>query len=144
MDIHKVGVAGCGLMGSGIAQVAAMAGIPTVVREVNEEALSKGIATIEKSLAKLEEKGQIPAGHKTATLEKLRTTQSLEDFKDCDLVIEAIIENLDRKRKLFAELDLIVKPEAIFATNTSSLSVTEMMTATKRRSRFLGMHFFNP
>ncbi|MGH9432111.1 MAG: 3-hydroxyacyl-CoA dehydrogenase family protein, partial [Terriglobia bacterium] len=144
MDIRKVGVAGCGLMGSGIAQVAAMAGIPTVVYEVSEEALNKGMAAIQKSLAKLEEKGQIPAGHRAATLEKLRTTQKLEEFKDCDLVIEAIIENLERKRDLFSELDRIVKPEAIFATNTSSLGVTEMMTATKRGSRFLGMHFFNP
>jgi 3-hydroxybutyryl-CoA dehydrogenase len=144
MEIRKVGVAGCGLMGSGIAQVAAMAGIPTVVREVSQDALKKGMGGIEKSLAKLEEKGQIPAGHKTATLEKLRTTENLADFADCDLVIEAIIENLDRKRELFSELDRIVKPEAIFATNTSSLGVTEMMTATRRGPRFIGMHFFNP
>ncbi len=144
MEIHKVGVAGCGLMGSGIAQVAAMAGIQTVVREVSEEALGKGMAIIQKSLAKLEEKGQVPAGQKAAILGRLRTTQKLEDFADCDLVIEAIIENLDRKRELFSELDRIVKPDAVFASNTSSLGVTEMMTATKRGPQFLGMHFFNP
>jgi len=144
MEIHKVGVAGCGLMGSGIAQVAAMAGIQTVVREVSEEALGKGMTIIQKSLAKLEEKGQVPAGQKAAILGRLRTTQKLEDFADCDLVIEAIIENLDRKRELFSELDRIVKPDAVFASNTSSLGVTEMMTATKRGPQFLGMHFFNP
>src|SRR5487761_838098 len=108
MEIRKVGVAGCGLMGSGIAQVAAMAGIQTVVREVNEEALGKGMAIIQKSLAKLEEKGHIPAGHKAVTLEKLKPTVKLDDFADCDLVIEAIIENLDRKRELFSELDRLV------------------------------------
>jgi 3-hydroxybutyryl-CoA dehydrogenase len=144
MDIRKVGVAGCGLMGSGIAQVAAMAGFPTVVREVSEELLQKGLAIMDKSLGKLAEKGQITAEMKSGALGRLQPTTRLEDFADCDLVIEAIIENLDRKKELFGQLDKIVKPEAIFASNTSSLSITEMMTATRRAPQFLGLHFFNP
>jgi len=144
MEIKKVGVVGCGLMGSGVAQVAAMAGFPTVVREVSNELLSKGLGGIEKSLAKFAEKGQITAEQKAASFARLQPTLKLQDFAECDLVIEAIIENLDRKRELFRELDAIAKPEAIFASNTSSLSVTEMMTATRRASQFLGLHFFNP
>jgi 3-hydroxybutyryl-CoA dehydrogenase len=144
MEIKKVGVAGCGLMGSGIAQVAAMAGFTTVVREVSDELLQKGLGIMEKSLGKLAEKGQITAEAKAAGLARLKPTTRLEDFADCDLVIEAIIENLDRKKELFAQLDKIAKPEAIFASNTSSLSITEMMTATRRAPQFLGMHFFNP
>jgi 3-hydroxybutyryl-CoA dehydrogenase len=144
MEIKKVGVVGCGLMGSGIAQVAAMSGFPTVVREVSDALLQKGLASIEKSLAKFAEKGQITSEQKAETLARLQPTLKLEDFAGCDLVIEAIIENLDRKRELFRELDGIVKPEAVFASNTSSLSITEMMTATRRPSQFLGLHFFNP
>ena len=144
MEIRKVGVAGCGLMGSGIAQVAAMAGFATVVREISDELLQKGLGIMEKSLAKLAEKGQITSEMKSSALSLLKSTTRLEDFADCDLVIEAIVENLDRKKELFAQLDKIVKPEAIFASNTSSLSITEMMTATRRAPRFLGLHFFNP
>jgi len=144
MEIRKVGVVGCGLMGSGIAQVAAMAGCPTVVREVSEELLKKGVSSIEKSLAKFVEKGQLSPGQRAQTLGRLKPTTELDDFADCDLVIEAVTENLELKRKTFAELDGIVKPEAIFASNTSSLSITEMMTATRRAPRFLGLHFFNP
>jgi len=144
MEIRKVGVIGCGLMGSGIAQVAATAGIPTVVREVSQELLDKGFGSIEKSLSKFVEKGSLSAEQKTQTLGRLKPAMNLKDFADCDLVIEAIVENLDRKKELFAELDKIVKPEAIFASNTSSLSITEMMTATRRAPRFLGLHFFNP
>ncbi|HLY60426.1 MAG TPA: 3-hydroxybutyryl-CoA dehydrogenase [Terriglobia bacterium] len=144
MEIRKVGVAGCGLMGSGIAQVAAMAGFATVVREVSDELLQKGLGIMEKSLAKLAEKGQITSEMKSSALGLLKPTTRLEDFADCDLVIEAIVENLDRKKELFAQMDKIVKPEAIFASNTSSLSITEMMTATRRAPRFLGLHFFNP
>lgn len=144
MEIRKVGVVGCGLMGSGIAQVASMAGFSTVVRDVSEELLQKGRGIIEKSLGKLAEKGQITAELKSSTLGRLKPSTKLDDFADCDLVIEAIIENLDRKRELFSQLDKIVKPEAIFASNTSSLSITEMMTATQRAPRFLGLHFFNP
>ncbi len=144
MPIRKVGVVGCGLMGSGIAQVAAMSGFPTVVREVSQELLDRGLGSIEKSLSKFVEKGNLTAERKAETLARLQPALRLADFAECDLVIEAIIENLDRKRELYAELDRIVKPDAIFASNTSSLSVTEMMTATKRGPRFIGMHFFNP
>ena len=144
MDIQKVGVVGCGLMGSGIAQTAAMSGFPTVVREVSQPLLDKGLASIEKSLSKFVEKETLTAEQKAQALARLRPTLSLDDFADCDLVIEAIVENLERKRELFAELDKKVQPEAIFASNTSSLSITEMMTATQRTPRFLGLHFFNP
>jgi len=144
MEIRKVGVVGCGLMGSGIAQVAAMAGFATVVREVSEDLLKKGLASIEKSLAKFAEKGEITAEQKAETLARLQGATALGSLSDCDLVIEAIIENLDRKRELFRELDGLVKPGAIFASNTSSLSITEMMTATGRGPSFLGLHFFNP
>lgn len=144
MEIRQVGVVGCGQMGSGIAQVSAVAGYPTVVREVSQELLNKGLASIEKSLNKFVEKGTISAEQKTQALGRLKPTLKLEDFAECDLVIEAIIENIGRKRELFAELDRIVKPQAVFASNTSSLCITEMMTATQRASRFLGLHFFNP
>lgn len=144
MEIRKVGVAGCGLMGSGIAQVSAMAGFPTTVRDVSQEALDRGLTAIEKSLAKLVEKQRVTPDEKARTLERLKATLMLDDFNDCDLVIEAVIENLDLKRELFKELDRVVKPDAIFATNTSSLSVTELMTFTQRAPRFLGLHFFNP
>jgi len=144
MEIREVGVVGCGLMGSGIAQVAAMGGYPTVVREVTPELLGKGMSIIEKSLAKFVEKGTIAAEQRTQALARLKPTTELGDFAECDLVIEAVIENLDLKRQVYGELDKIVKPEAIFASNTSSLSITEMMTATRRAPRFIGMHFFNP
>jgi 3-hydroxybutyryl-CoA dehydrogenase len=144
MDIRSVGVVGCGLMGSGIAQVSAMAGYPTIVREISQPLLEKGLASIEKSLAKFVEKGTISAEQKAQTAGLLKPTLHLEGFADCDLVIEAIIENLSRKKELFTQLDRIVKPQALFASNTSSLCITEMMTATQRRSRFLGLHFFNP
>lgn len=144
MQIRKVGVVGCGLMGSGIAQVAAMAGFPTVVREVSEDLIKKGLASIEKSLARFVAKGQLSAEQQSQTLECLKPTTRLDDFADCDLVIEAVTENLELKRRTFAELDALVKPEGIFASNTSSIPITEMMTATRRGPRFLGMHFFNP
>ncbi len=144
MEIRKVGVVGCGLMGSGIAQVAAMAGFPTVVREVSQDLLDKGMAAIEKSLAKFVEKGTLSSEQKSQTLVRLKPTLKLEDLADRDLVIEAIIENLDRKKELFSQLDRIVQSDAIFASNTSSLSITEMMTATRRAQRFVGLHFFNP
>jgi len=142
--IQKVGVLGCGLMGSGIAQVTATAGYSTTVKEVSEEFLKKGMAGIEKSLGKFVEKGTLTAQQRTETLGRLKTTTSFDDLADCDIVIEAITENLGTKRDTFAALDKIVKPAAIFASNTSSLVITEMMTATKRFDRFIGMHFFNP
>ena len=142
--IQKVGVLGCGLMGSGIAQVTAMAGYSTIVKEVADEFLKKGMAGIEKSLSKFVEKGTLPEDQRGATLARLRGTTNFEDLADCDFVIEAITENVQVKRETFAVLDKIVKPSAIFASNTSSLVITEMMTATKRVDRFIGMHFFNP
>jgi len=144
MTVQKVGVVGCGLMGSGIAQVSAMSGFPTLVREVEQPLLDRGLAAIERSLSKFVEKGKLSAEQKAQTLSRLHPTLRLEDLADCDLVIEAIIENSGRKRELFAELDGLVKPTAVFASNTSSLCITELMTATKRSSRFLGLHFFNP
>lgn len=144
MEIGKVGVVGCGLMGCGIAQVSAMAGYPTIVREVAQPVLDKGLAAIDKSLSRLVDNATLTAEQKTATLGCLEPTLRLEDFSDCDIVIEAIVENLERKKELFAELDRMVEPGAIFASNTSSLSITEMMTATRRGPQFIGLHFFNP
>ena len=143
MEIRKVGVLGCGLMGSGIAQVSASAGLDTTVLEADQSFLDKGFARIEKSLAKLAEKGTIKEAP-AAVRARLKGTTRKEDLADCDLVIEAIIENLEEKRKTFAALDAIVKPDAIFASNTSSLSITELATSTKRPQRFVGLHFFNP
>jgi 3-hydroxybutyryl-CoA dehydrogenase len=142
--IQKVGVLGCGLMGSGIAQVSATAGYPTVVKEVADDFLKKGIGAIEKSLAKFVEKGTLTPEKRSETLGRLKGTTKFEDLADCDIVIEAITENLATKRETFATIDKIAKPGAIFASNTSSLVITEMMTATKRVDRFIGMHFFNP
>jgi 3-hydroxybutyryl-CoA dehydrogenase len=146
MEIKKVGVLGCGLMGSGIAQVAATAGYQTVVREVSTDLIEKGFHGIEKSLAKFAEKGTITSEQQTDIRTRLSGTTSFDDLADCDIMIEAIIENLDEKRKTYSALDALCKSETIFASNTSSLSITEMMTATSadRQRRFVGMHFFNP
>lgn len=146
MEIRKVGVLGCGLMGAGIAQVAATAGYQTVVKEVSEEFINKGFAGIEKSLAKFAEKGTITSEQQSEIRGRLSGTTSFDALADCDIIIEAIIENLDEKRSTYKQLDSICKPETIFASNTSSLSITEMMTSTspERQQRFIGMHFFNP
>ena len=146
MEIRKVGVLGCGLMGAGIAQVAATAGFETVVKEVSDDLIAKGFGGIEKSLAKFAEKGTITSEQQTQIRGRLSGTTSFDKLTDCDIIIEAIIENLDEKRSTYRQLDEICKPETIFASNTSSLSITEMMTATspERQQRFIGMHFFNP
>ncbi len=144
MAIKKVGVLGCGLMGSGIAQTAAAAGFETVVREVADEFLDKGMASIDKSLSRLLKKEKITGEQKAEIMGRLSGTTNVGDLADCDVVIEAVIENLDLKRELFKELDEAVKDGAIFASNTSSLVITEMMTATRRVDRFIGLHFFNP
>ena len=148
MTIQKVGVLGCGLMGSGIAQVCAMSGFDVTVLEVEQKFLDKGFAGIEKSLAKFAErppeKGGITTQQKDAARARLKGTTRREDLANCDLVIEAIIENVPTKKEMYAALDAIVKKDAIFATNTSSISVTELMAATKRPERFIGLHFFNP
>ena len=144
MAIRKVGVVGCGLMGSGIAQVSAAAGFETVVREANQELLDKGLKGIEKNLNRLAEKGAITEAAKSETLARLKGAKGIEDLEKCDLIIEAIIENLPAKHELFRVLDEICPPSAIFASNTSSLTITEIATATKRPQRFVGLHFFNP
>jgi len=146
MEIKKVGVLGCGLMGSGIAQTAASAGFDTTVREVSHDLIEKGFASIEKSLERFAEKGTITAEQQKATRDRLFGTTAFEDLADCDIIIEAIIENLEEKQNTYRQLDAICKPETIFASNTSSLSITQMMPATssERQKRFIGMHFFNP
>jgi len=137
---------GCGLMGSGIAQVAATAGFETVVKEVSDDMIARGFGGIEKSLAKFAEKGTITSDQQKEIRGRLSGTTSFKELADCDIIIEAIIENLDEKRSTYRQLDELCKPETIFASNTSSLSITEMMTATspERQQRFIGMHFFNP
>ncbi|MFL6215049.1 MAG: 3-hydroxyacyl-CoA dehydrogenase family protein [Blastocatellia bacterium] len=146
MAINKVAVLGCGLMGSGIAQVCAQAGRDVTVIEVADEYLQKGLVGIEKQLGKLVEKGRLAATDRDATLGRLRGSTRLEDASDADLVIEAIIENIEEKNRTYSTLDRVCQAETIFASNTSSLSVTQMMTATtaERQRRFIGMHFFNP
>ena len=131
-------------MGSGIAQVCAQAGFTTVVREVNAELVEKGLKSIEKNLARLVEKGTLTEAAKAELRGRLKGTTSLEDLKDCDLIVEAIIEQLPVKRELFGALDKLCPPQTIFASNTSSLTITEIAAATKRPQRFVGLHFFNP
>jgi len=144
MAIQKVGVVGCGLMGSGIAQISAQAGFPTVVSEVSKDLLDRGMGSIQKFLKGGVEKGKVTQADADQTLANLQATTDLGTLADCDLVIEAITENLGAKRELFGKLDGICKNGAIFATNTSSLSVTEMTTFVKRPERVIGLHFFNP
>ena len=144
MAIAKVGVVGCGLMGSGIAQVCAQAGFATVVREVSAEIVDRGLKGIEKNLGRLVEKGTFTEAQKGEIRGRLKGTTSLEDLKDCDLVVEAIIEQLPAKRELFSALDGICPASTIFASNTSSLTITEIATSTRRPQRFVGLHFFNP
>jgi 3-hydroxybutyryl-CoA dehydrogenase len=143
MTIKKVGVLGCGLMGSGIAQVSATAGFDVTSLEVEQKYIEKGFAGIRNSLDKLAGKGQLSESPDTI-FARLKGTTRKEDLADCDIIVEAIIENLGEKKKMFASLDPIVKPSAIFASNTSSISITDTMTATRRADRFVGMHFFNP
>jgi 3-hydroxybutyryl-CoA dehydrogenase len=143
MEIRKVGVLGCGLMGSGIAQVSATAGFDVTVLEVEQKFLDKGFAGIEKSLAKFAEKGTLKESP-DAVRARLKGTTNQQDLADCDIVIEAIIENVAQKKQMFSALDAVVKKDAIFATNTSSISVTELLSSTKRPERVIGMHFFNP
>src|SRR4029078_2916320 len=146
MEIRRVGVLGCGLMGSGIAQVGASAGFETVVKEVSEDLIAKGFSGIEKSLAKFAEKGTITADQQKEIRGRLSGTTSFESLADCDIIIEAIIENLDEKRSTYKTLDELCKPQTIFASNTSSLSITEMMTATSaaREARYSGVPLFHP
>jgi 3-hydroxybutyryl-CoA dehydrogenase len=146
MAINKVAVLGCGLMGSGIAQVCAQAGREVTVIEVAEEYLNKGLAGIKKQLDKMVEKGKLSAEDRDGTIARLHGSTKLEDAAGADIVIEAIIENMEEKNRTYARLDQICPAQTIFASNTSSLSITQMMTATRaeRQRRFIGMHFFNP
>jgi 3-hydroxybutyryl-CoA dehydrogenase len=144
MPIEKVAVVGCGLMGSGIAQVAAQSGCQVTVREVSQQLLDKGLQSIEKNLQRLVDKAALSAADRDQVRARLRGTTNLEDLKDSDLVIEAIIEQLPAKRELWTALDKICPKHTIFASNTSSLSITEMAMFTQRPDRFLGLHFFNP
>jgi len=148
MNIEKVGVLGCGLMGSGIAQVSAMAGFDVTVLEVEQRFIDKGFSGIEKSLAKFAErppeKGGITAQQKEEIRARLKGTTNNHDLAACDIIVEAVIENLEEKKKMYSALDGIVKKDAIFASNTSSISITELLTSTKRPERFIGLHFFNP
>ncbi len=144
MEINKVAVIGCGLMGSGIVEVAAKSGYDTVVREVNDELLEKGLGRIQKSMDRAVEKGKLDAGDRDAAMGRITGTTSLDDLADADLVIEAIVESLDAKTEVFGKLDGLCGDGTIFASNTSSLTITEMAAATNRPDRFLGLHFFNP
>jgi 3-hydroxybutyryl-CoA dehydrogenase len=144
MAIKKVGVVGCGSMGAGIAQLCAQSGYDVVVSEINDELLKKGMGFIDKTLARSVEKGKLPQAEKDAIMGRLKGTVSTKDFADCDLVIEAAIENLDLKKKIFAELDGICPKDAILATNTSCLSIIDMAIVTKRPDKVIGLHFFNP
>jgi 3-hydroxybutyryl-CoA dehydrogenase len=143
-EIQKVGVLGCGLMGHGIAQVAAAAGYTVVVREVDEARLAKGIGTIEKQLARAVEKGRSTQDDADAVGARISGTTDYAALRDCDLVIEAITENLDMKLEMWRAVDAVAKPDAFFATNTSSLPVIAQAAPTSRPDRFLGLHFFNP
>jgi len=143
MEIKKVGVLGCGLMGSGIAQVSAVAGYDATVLEAEQKFLDKGFAGIEKSLTRFAEKGTLKEPMETVR-GRLKGTTDRAALADCDIIIEAIIENVDEKKKMFSTLDGIVKKGAIFASNTSSISITEVAAATKRADKFVGLHFFNP
>jgi len=144
MEIKKVGVVGCGTMGSGIAQICAQSGYQVAVSEINDELLNKGLASIDKFLTKGVDKGKVSPQDKDAALSRIKGTTTIKDFYDCDLVIEAAIENIELKKKIFAELDKICPKHTILASNTSSLSLIEMAVATTRPDKMLGLHFFNP
>ena len=144
MEIKRVGVVGCGLMGSGIAQVCAQSNYGVTVLEANEGLLEKGLASISRFLSKGVEKGKISEKEKDATLARIKGTTDITDFSQCDLAIEAVPEKMALKKKIFADMDKICPDHAILASNTSALSVIEISTATKRPDRVLGMHFFNP
>jgi len=142
--VKKVMILGAGTMGSGIAQVVAQAGYEVIIRDMETRFVEKGLATIKKNLGKLVEKGKMTAGEMAEIEKRLKGCVNLEEGKDADLVIEAIVENLELKEKVYRELDAVLQPEAILASNTSSLSITAIAAATKRPGKVIGMHFFNP
>jgi 3-hydroxybutyryl-CoA dehydrogenase len=143
-QIRRVGVLGAGTMGNGIAQAFAAAGYPVIMRDIKPEFLDRGMATIAKSLERLTARGKLPADARDATLARIRPTTEMKDLAPCDLVVEAVLENYDLKAKIVGELDAICGETAIFATNTSSISVTQIAAASRRPDRVVGMHFFNP
>jgi 3-hydroxybutyryl-CoA dehydrogenase len=142
--IRKIGVVGCGLMGGGIAQTCAQSGYETVVREVNQQLLDKGLARIYSAWDMMASKGKLTQGQVEENRARLHGTVNMEDFADCDLVIEAVIENMEEKLRIFPALDRIVKPDGLLLTNTSSLNVTQMGAVTRRPEKVCGLHFFNP
>ena len=144
MDIKKVGIVGCGLMGSGIAEITARAGYDVVVTEVTDDFLKKGISRIEASTQKAVDKGKMAATDRTSLLGRITGTTDLNELASCQLVVEAVIEKMDEKKRVFGEMDRICPPETILASNTSSLSITEIAGATNRPNRVLGLHFFSP
>ncbi len=144
MEFNKIGIVGCGQMGSGIVEVAAKAGLDVLSREINEELLEKGKARIEKSLNRAVDKGKLSADDKDTILSRIKFTTSLDEFADRDIVVEAVTEDLKTKLEIFIKLDKICKPETILASNTSSLSITELASGTSRPGKFIGLHFFNP
>jgi 3-hydroxybutyryl-CoA dehydrogenase len=144
MKINRVGVLGGGLMGSGIAEVCAKSGYETVVREVSDELAAKGVGRIESSLAKAVDRGKLAAVDRDAARVRLSATTKVEDLAACDLIIEAVVENLEAKKELFRELDGLCRETTIFCSNTSSLTITELSATTRRADRFAGLHFFNP
>jgi 3-hydroxybutyryl-CoA dehydrogenase len=144
MELNTIGVVGCGLMGSGIAEVCARAGYRVVVREINEGFLQNGLTRIQQSLGKAVARGKLSQEQADQTMERIQGTVYLADLAGCDLVVEAAIENMDLKKEIFAELDKLLAPHAILASNTSSLCITEMASVTQRGDKVLGIHFFNP
>jgi len=144
MDIKKVGIVGCGLMGSGIAEIPARAGYDVVVTEVTDDFLKKGLARIESSTQKAVDKGKSTAEERAATLARIKGSTSLDDLKGCQMVIEAVVEKMDEKKRIFGILDTTCPPETILASNTSSLSITEIAGATRRPDKVIGLHFFSP
>jgi 3-hydroxybutyryl-CoA dehydrogenase len=144
MNITRVGVVGAGTMGNGIAQVFAVSGYDVKMRDVGDAPLERGMSTIQKSLSKFVEKGKISEDDSEAAIARIETTADLEDLVDCELVVEAIFENFEVKASAFRELDELLRPEAILASNTSSIDITRLAAVTKRPDRFCGMHFFNP
>ena len=144
MDIKTIGVLGAGSMGNGIAQVAAQSGYNVVMRDVEDKFVERALKGIDKFLTKSVEKGKIAADDKTAILGRIKGTTKMEDLKDADFVIEVVFEEMELKKKVFKELDELTRKDVIIATNTSSMSITEIATATKRQDKVVGMHFFNP
>ncbi|MEE9223240.1 MAG: 3-hydroxybutyryl-CoA dehydrogenase [Thermoplasmata archaeon] len=144
MEIKKIGVLGAGTMGNGIAQVCALSGHDVVMRDIEDKFLENGMNAIQKSLSKGVEKGKLAQEQADEALSRIQTTLNVEDLKEVDLVVEAVIENADLKKSVFKELDELVRDDVIFATNTSSISITELGAATNRPDKFIGMHFMNP